>query len=248
MRNLLVQQQEWDRSASSTVTVSNEDKQSSCSTCKGTQLCAFFGLNEEDNALLAASRQLRIYSKGLTVYSQGEQVEGIFIVRSGLLKLSYAVSDGSTATVDIAGPGRIICLRDVLTGGKTGACCKVLQPCELEFIRKDRFLELLNRIPHLCLKLLTVVSLDAHAFFSQLCSTATRVPAVEHLLSTLKVIAQTYGYKTKRGLCIRLSLKISDIGEMISCSRQWTAKLLGELEKQDLIWRHGGWITVIRKA
>jgi CRP-like cAMP-binding protein len=204
-------------------------------------------LNAEDNAQLDAIRQRRVYSRGLTVYSQGDQAEGVFTVRSGLLKVSY-VASGSVATVELAGPGRIVCLRDTLTGGRTEASCKVLQQCELEFIRRDRFLLLLDRVPHLCLRLLRVVSLDAQAFFSKLCITATRIPAAEHLLHGLKVIAQTYGCKTERGLCIRLTLNLSDIGELINCSRQWTGKLLTELEKQNLIWRHGGWITVLSKS
>jgi CRP-like cAMP-binding protein len=189
-----------------------------------------------------------IYGSGVTVFWQGDEPEGVFIVRLGWLKLSHVSLAGRAATVDIMGPGSILCLQSVLTGFPFAASCEVIEHCELEYIERDPFIKLLVSNQELADHILTTVCLDSGRFLTELCMTGAKVPARERLLYILKGLAGHCGLGGESGVQIKIQLTVSDIGERIGCTRQWTTKLLMELEHLDLIRRKQGWITITTKA
>jgi CRP/FNR family transcriptional regulator len=189
-----------------------------------------------------------IYGNGVTVFWQGDEPEGVFVVRLGWLKLSHVSPAGRVATVDIMGTGSILCLQSVLTGFPFAASCEVIERCELEYIERDQFIKLLVSNQDLSDHILTSVCLDASRFLTELCMTGAKVPARERLLYILKGLAGHCGLGGESGVQIKIPLTVSDIGERIGCTRQWTTKLLMELEHLDLIQRKQGWITITTKA
>lgn len=219
-----------------------------CSLCDSTGACVFSGLPIEAKQELTSICQPRFYSRGVTVFWQGDSPEGVLIARSGWLKLSHVSPDGRPVTVDLAGPGSVLCLREVLTGYRHEASGQVLEQCELEFLEKQRFLNLIEKHGQVALNLLRATCRDASRFMSELCMNGARVPAGDRLLRTLLGLASACGRDLDRGVKIRLPLTVREIGERIGCSRQWTTKLLAELEEQEMIQRDGGWIIVTPKA
>jgi CRP/FNR family transcriptional regulator len=189
-----------------------------------------------------------IYGSGVTVFWQGDEPEGVFVVRLGWLKLSHVSLAGRPATVDIMGTGSILCLQSVLTGFPFAASCEVIEHCELEYIERDQFLKLLASNQELADHILTTVCLDSGRFLTELCMTGAKVPARERLLHILRDLARSCGLGGDKGVLIRIPLTVNDIGERIGCTRQWTTKLLMELEQMDLILRKQGSITMTNKA
>jgi len=216
--------------------------------CPNRTDCAFFGLAKDARTKFLALARTHHYDPGMTVVRQGEPARGIFLIRSGLVRMCFVAESGRKLAVRMAKSTGILALTETISGATHGLTVETLAPTELEYIAREPFLGLLLEHPQLAVNLLKDIGKEFEQLHTELYATAVDVPLSERLLHRLKELAATRGEPVPEGILVRLPLTVQDLADMLGCSRQWTSKLLADVENEGLVKRRGRRFIVTHAA
>ncbi len=114
----------------------------------------FRGLPPASLQRLASLATQRRYSAGEVVFSQGDPGDALYGVVSGKIRISTGATDGREVSLNIMEPGDTFGEIALLDGGERTAAATADVPSELVSIRREHFLDMLEREPSLALELL----------------------------------------------------------------------------------------------
>jgi len=95
--------------------------------------------------------------KGTTLFRRGDDVSGVFLIRSGRVSLGLDC-ETPIYPARILGPGAIAGLPATVSGNPYSLNAKVVEDSELAFIPRDAVLECLHRDPVLCFQVMEMLS------------------------------------------------------------------------------------------
>jgi len=217
-----------------------------CASCQAQKECLFFSIPLDLLHKIQSAVEVRCYSRGCTVIRQGQAANGVYIVRTGWLKLYRVTDAGRRRVVGIASPGTVLGLVSLVTGTPFSNNAETLEECELEFVPQSDFSMILEANPLLALKLLRAVGERTRKSHEDLYNFAGRQLSAGRLLNVLEQLGHVCGQRTTEGIRLRIPFTVQDLADEIACSRQWTTRLLTELESRNLIHRKNGWIVLMR--
>ncbi len=134
-------------------------KKDSCENCENhteSVLCVF----SEVSTLLDKIKVKCRYKHGQSIFMEGNEPLGIFILQSGLVKLEVNSCEGNSHTLRIIGPGGIIGFRSLLAGESYKANAIAIEDSDLCFIPKNEFIEILKKHPESSLKFMQFICKD----------------------------------------------------------------------------------------
>ncbi|HXJ97097.1 MAG TPA: Crp/Fnr family transcriptional regulator [Terriglobia bacterium] len=79
------------------------------------------------------------YPRGATLFHEHQSADGIFVVRTGSVKLAESVEAGQSLRSRIAGPGEILGLPAALIACPYRAAAQLLEPSEIGFVDREKF-------------------------------------------------------------------------------------------------------------
>ena len=82
---------------------------------------------------------------GSTIFYEGDEGNGVFILRKGRAKVTMNSEEGRTVILYLAAPGELLGLSSVISGDPRQVAAVALEPCELDLIRREAFMDFLNR-------------------------------------------------------------------------------------------------------
>ena len=118
----------------------------------------FSGLAEEQLQELAMIVIDQMFRRGQTIFLEGEEGNGFFVVISGKVKVYKLSPDGKEQILHIFGPGEPFAEVPVFAGQRFPANAEALEESRLFFFPRAAFLELIRRHPSLALNMLAVMS------------------------------------------------------------------------------------------
>lgn len=211
-----------------------------CSHCPAGSDCPFVDLEAESFCAFQQMMELRTFSRGVQVLRQGDRSHGLYVIRSGLLRLFHVDPNGKTASIGVAQPGHLVGLTEVITGASYHLSAETLEECVLEYLPRNRFVPFLFQTPPLAVSLLVRVSEEFENMLGTLCETTAKTVAPrQRLLFTLLDLGRIRGKSVEHGLCLQIPLTVQELASRIGLSRQWTSKLLQELISEGLVRRSG---------
>lgn len=110
----------------------------------------------------------RKFVKGETVFSEGDQGIGFYVVVDGQVKIFKLAMDGKEHILHIIGPGEPFGEVAVFSGRSFPAHAEALADCRLLFFPRDGFVALISRNPSLAMKMLAVLSMRLRQFAVQI--------------------------------------------------------------------------------
>lgn len=113
----------------------------------------FQGLEPKDLVNLAQLSHRRTYGKGDSIFLQGEQADGFFIVYSGRVKVYKLSSNGREQILHIFGEGDHFAEVPAFDGECFPASASALEQTEVLFFSRQLFLTLLEQNPNLAINL-----------------------------------------------------------------------------------------------
>ncbi len=209
-----------------------------CRKCTLDEACGFHGQPE-----LAHISERRFYGRNFTVIQQGNPATHAYIVCAGWLQIIHLTPAGR-AVSELAGPGTILGLAGVMTGGGYCNSARTLEECELQQIGREALLNFARDNPTVSLQLLKTMSRQWQRSLRHLYELSSKVPTEMRLLRALCEISETCGDPTNGGIRIRVPLSVQVLAETVGCSRQWVSKMLGQLEEKGFIRHRSSWISV----
>jgi len=190
----------------------------------------FNGLSEEQ---LNDVRQIAVdkfYNKGKTVFLEGDDCTGFYIVADGRVKIYKVSFDGKEHIFHIYGPGNPFGEVPVFAGKKFPANAQTLLKSHLLFFPRTAFIDLISRNPSLSLNMLAVLSMRLRQFTVQIEHLSLKeVPG--RLASYLLYLSKEQG-QTDR---VTLSISKGQLASLLGTIPETLSRILAKMNKEHLI-------------
>jgi len=176
-----------------------------------------------------------------TLFMEGDEADGCYRVKEGLLKASISAPDGGERILAILGPGDIIGELAMIDGGLRSASITALRDSQLNFVSKRTFDTFAQERPELCHQLARLLTQRLRDTNNSL--TTTNFLSVKgRVASALLQLAKAFGRDVGSGrILIWQKVTHSDIAAMAGVARENVSRLLSEWTDRSWLTRLGGY-------
>jgi CRP-like cAMP-binding protein len=197
----------------------------------------FRGLSDATLERVASLATRRSYDKGAVIFAQGDRGDALFGVVAGRVRISANGSAGQEVFLNIMEPGDAFGEVAVMDGLPRTAAATALDDTIVIVIKRNDFLELLEREPRVAIHLLKLLC-ERLRWTSELVEESAFLAGPARLAKRLLILASLHGRATGVG---RLELQISqaELARFLGISRQIVNQNLSE-------WRRREWVDLGR--
>ena len=188
------------------------------------------GLSDIESEMLFRSGRTRTYLAGEHVFRQGEAHTGIFIIRSGLVRVYYAAPSGREITLAHWSPPNFVGGPELFGRGTHQWSGVTLEASELQLIPGNELRALATSSPTLALNLLDGLSGKARCYSLVLQMLGTR-----SVLERLAYLILTLAREREGTLKVDRRLSHASIATVIGSTRQWVSMALRRFRKDGSI-------------
>jgi CRP-like cAMP-binding protein len=201
-------------------------------------------LEPGDLEALTAWGHARSFSRGSTLFNEGENADHVLIVQSGRVKVSSFTADGKEVVLAVRGPGELLGELSAIDGEPRSATASALEPVEVLTVPAEDFRAFLGMRPRVTISLMQMLSrklrdadrkrieFGAHDIVGRVC----------HRLVEL---AERFGEESARGVRITLPLSQQELAGWTGASREAVSKALHQLRARGSIETARRGITVL---
>lgn len=118
----------------------------------------FANLPPEDLRRVAEIASPRRYEKKESIFREGERADGFYVVGEGRVKIYKLSESGKEQVLHLIGPGQSFAEATIFEGGTFPAHAEALEGCDLIFLPKRPFTDLLERNPRIALRMMASLS------------------------------------------------------------------------------------------
>jgi CRP-like cAMP-binding protein len=128
----------------------------------------FCNLPPAATQILARITSADVYSKGATLFVEGQSPRGVFILCSDRVKLSTSSADGRTLILRIADQGEVLGLPATVTEKAYELTAEVIEPTQANFIPRQDFLYFLREHGEVALRVAQRLGETYHSAISEM--------------------------------------------------------------------------------
>ncbi|HTZ97100.1 MAG TPA: Crp/Fnr family transcriptional regulator [Terriglobales bacterium] len=217
-----------------------------CLICKLRHSGFFCDLPKNSLEDLEKIKYASAFPQGAILFVEGQAARGAYIICSGRVKLSTTSRDGKTLILRIAQGGEVLGLHATVSGKPYELTAETLQPCQLDFIKRDDFLRFLQNHADACLTAAQHLSQNCQDAYEMIRSLGLSHSVSEKLARLLLEWASD-GETTKDGIRIKIALTHEEIAQLIGTSRETVTRVLSEFREHHLAHLHGSTLLIQNK-
>ena len=222
------------------------DNQAWSSTCIG-ELWLFDGLERAEFLTLAQKTIRTNYEAGQAVFRQGERAHSIFLIKSGHIRISRVMENGTEIILDIRKPGDYLGeyilndLEDEYHYPVSAWCMEDAATCGFS---RPIFEELILKYPSIGLKVIRNMA-GRIANLTERLDAMSQTHLEEKLYGVLLNVAKEHGIKQKDGYyTIEMPLTHEDLGFLIGAHRVSVTRIMKRLKEMGRIVQNGRFLAV----
>ena len=186
------------------------------------------GLSPDERNQVARYCPDRSFPKGNTIFAPGDAPEALYVLRSGLVKLSHVSEDGQESILRVFGPGDVF--GELLLAVRARPfLATALTSCTVTVVPGKTFLQLLSMIPRIGFNFIGVLSRHL-AEMALDRGQASHKWSFDRLALTLLKLSKAHGEEKGAGTAITLPLTHQILADMIGASRETVTRRLGRLK------------------
>ncbi|MEK6410643.1 MAG: Crp/Fnr family transcriptional regulator [Acidobacteriota bacterium] len=220
----------------------------SCVNCKLRSEGYFCDFDAELVRSFETLKYATVFPKGAVLFVEGQSPRGVFMLCSGRVKLSTCSSDGKSLITRIAENGEVLGLGSTVSGKPYMATAETLNPCQVNFIKREDFLRFLKENGAACLRVAEHLSNNYHDAFEQVRSLGLSHSASEKLAKLMLEWCAKSGKEIDKEISLKLTLTHEEIAQIIGASRETVTRLLGLFKRKQLIYVKGSTLIIRDKA
>ncbi len=218
-----------------------------CLICKLRHTGFFCDLPKPTLEELDRIKYASAYPQGAMLFVEGQASRGVYMVCAGRVKLSTTSRDGKTLILRIAQAGEVLGLHATVSGKPYELTAETLQPCQLDFVKRDDFLKFLQNHADACLSAAQHLSQNCQSAYEMIRSLGLS-HSVSEKLARLLLEWAVDGEVTKQGIRIKVSLTHEEMAQLIGTSRETVTRVLGEFRDKELAHLQGSTLIIRNKA
>ncbi len=195
------------------------------------------GLSPEEREQIARYCPDRSFQKGSTIFSPGDAPEALYVLSSGLIKLSHVSEDGQESILRVFGPGDVFG-ELLLTVRARPFLATALTACTVTVVPGKTFLQLLSTIPKIGFNFIGVLSRHlAEVALDR--AQASHKWSFDRLVLTLLKLSKAHGEEMEGRTSIVLPLTHQILADMIGTSRETVSRHLARLQREGIVTQRG---------
>ncbi len=210
-----------------------------------TSLCLLCNCRIKDNTLFSdlTDEQLEIFKEAVktslhkkrdVIFVEGYPCPGFYVVKSGRVKLLKTSRDGKEQIIKILQPGELLGMETFYDGKRYGNTAMAMDDCEICFIEKRTFFDIIGRHPTIAKKIIIALSKELDNAYSKI-GTMGLLNAKEKMAHLLYTLAKDYGSNENGRIKLNLSLSRLEIAELLGITQETAIRLLKSFKDEGII-------------
>ena len=210
-----------------------------------TSLCLLCNCRIKDNTLFSdlTDEQLEIFKEAVktslhkkrdVIFVEGDPCPGFYVVKSGRVKLLKTSRDGKEQIIKILQPGELLGMETFYDGKRYGNTAMAMDDCEICFIEKRTFFDIIGRHPTIAKKIIIALSKELDNAYSKI-GTMGLLNAKEKMAHLLYTLAKDYGSNENGRIKLNLSLSRLEIAELLGITQETAIRLLKSFKDDGII-------------
>jgi CRP/FNR family transcriptional regulator len=198
------------------------------------RVALFSSLSEQEFAFVTARLVQRKYGAGELIFGEDDPCAGLYVVRTGNVRIFKSSAGGREQVLSIDGPGGSIAELPVFDGGNYPASAQAVTDCALFFFSRQDFQSLCLQYPNVALKVLQVIGGRLRklvGIIEELSFTTVR----HRLLALLVRLGKTDGVRNGDAVSLTLPFNNSELAAQIGTVRELVSRNLSRLQAEGLI-------------
>ena len=189
---------------------------------------------------LATGLRRRRYARGQVIFTQGDPGNSLCMIEEGRVRIVVSSDDGKELVLRVFGPGDFFGELALLDGEPRSTDAVAQEACQLLLLQRSDFLSFLEARPKVAITLLAAISRKLRLTTQQAQDVAfLDVPA--RVART--VLDQASAENGGPPIC---RLTQSELAGIVGATRESVNKWLGYYERQGLIRRQRGAVTILK--
>lgn len=203
----------------------------------------FKGLPEKQVKELSGIVIDNTFKKGQTVFSDGEDANGFYVLCSGRIKIIKLSYEGKEQILHIIGPGEPFGEVPVFAGERFPAYAVALEESEAIFFPRATFTELIKKEPLIAMSMLAILSQRLKQF-TQLVESLSLKEVPQRLATYLLYVSEDKGSSDDK---LELDTSKGQLASILGTIPETLSRILSKMVNQDLIRVQGRTIKLIDK-
>ena len=182
---------------------------------------------------LSAEDYLEVRSRGRecdvksgdSVFLQGDEHDGIFIIETGSVRTYYTGPSGREITLAYWTPGHFVGGPEVFGRGTHMWSGDAEQPSRILHLSGNELQRLIEKIPSLALGVIEGLVFKGKCYSALVHMLGTR-SVVERLARLLLTLSELDGRETEEGVLIDRTFTHEELANLVGATRQWVTKTL----------------------
>lgn len=174
------------------------------------------------------------FPKYHVIFEEGEHGDSLYIIKSGLVKISKEAADGRVKTLALFQSGDFFGEMSVLSDDGRSANAETLSECRVLVLDRDGFLALLNKNPSISLNIISTL-IDRLALADRQIKNLALGNSRAKIADILMQLATEFGEGEKKTQKVNVRLTHQELADLAGLARETTTKLLNEFVKDEAI-------------
>lgn len=205
---------------------------SKCEQCIVRELSSLKALNKDELLRIAECKTTRIIKKGENIFEEGDLVNGVYCVTSGVCKMSKLSANGKDQIVKLVKSGELLGQRSMISDEPANLSAVALEDMEVCFIPKTEILNMFDQNNQFSRNVMKTICGDLKETSEHLVSISQKT-VKERLAETLIYLEENFGKNADGSLRIQLSRE--ELAGMIGTATESCIRLLSDFNKLGLI-------------
>ncbi len=215
---------------------------SKCEQCIVREFSSLKALKKDELLKIADCKTSFTIKKGDTIFSEGEQVNGIFCIKDGVCKLSKLSQNGKEQIIKLVTKGELLGQRSMISDEAVNLSAVALEDMEVCYIPKTDVMGFFDTNNEFSMNVMKNICGDLKDSETHTISMAQKT-VKERLAETLVYLESTFGKNEDGSLHIQLTRE--ELAGMIGTATESCIRLLSDFKKLGLIDLSGKKITIL---
>ncbi|MGH7826718.1 MAG: Crp/Fnr family transcriptional regulator [Candidatus Binatia bacterium] len=193
---------------------------------------------------LAANLSVRSLKKNEIVFDQDEEAKLVYILLSGVVRLSYFNSHDGQTVVSLLPAGEFLGLDSLTPKTRQPFRCEAYENCSVGALNPKTFIEILLGVSYDSFLQWYNVAMHPGRKMYIHCIKGVGLDLRRRLALELLNLADRFGKSDARGVVIDLSISHEVLAGIVGASRQQVTEYLNEFDREKIISREGRRIII----
>ena len=218
------------------------EQQHNCLSCN---LCSDGFFCHLPKPELEAFQQIKFtlaYPAGATLFLEGQDCRGIYILCRGRVKLSTTSRDGQTIIFRIAKPGEVLGLGATVSASLHNTSAETGQACQLNFVKASEFLHFLKENTEARMHVAVHLSHECQQAYQHFRSFVVSSAPERIARLIIEWSHEDSGMATAHG--IKVFLTHDEIAQIVGMSRETVTRTLADFRKRHIAEFRGSTLLI----